>query len=199
MRLGQMVSGGQPYAIDLVNNVRTICKTMASLSEDIAMFVQPTGLVSYTAEKDNQLVSKVAFTFDLLLPDDFTPTSPPLVPAPPTQPPETNAEAELEGTPNEQGEADTQSKQEQTQPITRVVEWECWPVEEVAENMATRPEQWHPEAILTNIDFMIRHGYLGPNTAADHYTQIVASLRCPYACATSTTLNETQMVATPAE
>ncbi|MAH83152.1 MAG: hypothetical protein CBB68_02160 [Rhodospirillaceae bacterium TMED8] len=73
--LDQMVAGGQPSGISVMDNVIKECAEEASIPREIAMLARPVGAVSYCMTRDEGLRDDVLFNFDLQLPDDFRPVN----------------------------------------------------------------------------------------------------------------------------
>jgi 8-oxo-dGTP pyrophosphatase MutT (NUDIX family) len=71
--LDNMVAGGQPLGVGLLDNLVKECAEEASIPASIARRAQPVGVVSYCAEVAEGLQPDVQFCFDLELPADFEP------------------------------------------------------------------------------------------------------------------------------
>jgi len=69
----QMVAGGQPSSISLLENVMKECEEEASLPPDVVRSVRATGLVSYRYATRKGLSTKRLVTFDVEMPDGLTP------------------------------------------------------------------------------------------------------------------------------
>lgn len=68
-----MVAGGQPIGLSLMDNLVKECGEEASIPPDLARKAVPVGAVSYVKEMPEGLKPDVQFCFDLELPADFTP------------------------------------------------------------------------------------------------------------------------------
>ena len=71
--LDNMVAGGQPHEIGLMDNVAKECAEEAGVPEELARTALPVGAVSYVYEDDSGLKPDTMFCFDLELPRDFEP------------------------------------------------------------------------------------------------------------------------------
>lgn len=72
-KLDQMVAGGQPHGIGLVDNVVKECAEEAGVPEHLARQARGAGALSYVLETPSGLRPDVIFNFDLELPADFQP------------------------------------------------------------------------------------------------------------------------------
>ncbi|NVJ92502.1 MAG: DUF4743 domain-containing protein [Methylocystaceae bacterium] len=73
--LDNMVAGGQPAGLSLMENIVKECGEEANISADLAKQVKPVGSVSYRMETDGGLKPDVMFCYDLEVPPDFTPVN----------------------------------------------------------------------------------------------------------------------------
>lgn len=71
--LDNMVAGGQPANLSLMDNVIKECAEEADVPKQLAQTAQPVGVVSYQMETDNGLKPDVMYCYDLELPQDFIP------------------------------------------------------------------------------------------------------------------------------
>ncbi len=71
--LDQMVAGGQPSGMGLMENVIKECREEAGIAQDLASLAKPVGTISYVTERAEGLRHDVLFNYDLLVPADFTP------------------------------------------------------------------------------------------------------------------------------
>ncbi len=74
-KLDNMVAGGQPVGLSLMDNVLKEAAEEASVPEDLARTAIPTGMVSYMLTTDRGLRRDMLFVFDLKLPGDFEPVN----------------------------------------------------------------------------------------------------------------------------
>lgn len=72
-QLDNMVAGGQPIGLGLMENLIKECGEEAAIPPDIAGGAVPVGAVSYTMETPEGLKPDVLFNYDLELPPDFEP------------------------------------------------------------------------------------------------------------------------------
>lgn len=72
-KLDQMVAGGQPAGIGLLDNVVKECAEEAAIPAALARRARPAGAVSYCLETTAGLRPDVLYVFDLQLPADFVP------------------------------------------------------------------------------------------------------------------------------
>jgi 8-oxo-dGTP pyrophosphatase MutT (NUDIX family) len=71
--LDQIVAGGQPAGLTLVENVIKECAEEAAIPAGLARCAQSVGTITYTGERLEGLRNDVLFNYDLELPADFTP------------------------------------------------------------------------------------------------------------------------------
>lgn len=71
--LDNMVAGGQPIGIGLMDNLVKECAEEAAVPEALARRARPVGAISYVHESEDGLKPDVQFCFDLELPADFRP------------------------------------------------------------------------------------------------------------------------------
>jgi 8-oxo-dGTP pyrophosphatase MutT (NUDIX family) len=71
--LDNMVAGGQPIGIGLLDNMVKECGEEANIPKDLARRCVPVGAISYCVEAPDGLKPDVQFCFDLELPADFVP------------------------------------------------------------------------------------------------------------------------------
>jgi 8-oxo-dGTP pyrophosphatase MutT (NUDIX family) len=71
--LDNMVAGGQPVGISLIDNLVKECAEEAGIPEHLARRAVPVGTVTYNAEVPEGYRPDVQFCFDLELPHDFAP------------------------------------------------------------------------------------------------------------------------------
>jgi len=71
--LDNMVAGGQPLGISLMDNLIKEAAEEAAVPEDIARRARPVGAISYCAEMAEGVKPDVQFCYDLELPADFIP------------------------------------------------------------------------------------------------------------------------------
>jgi 8-oxo-dGTP pyrophosphatase MutT (NUDIX family) len=74
-KLDNMVAGGQPVGLGLMENVIKECAEEAGLGPDLAGRARPAGLVSYCLEAEAGLKPDTLFVYDLDLPEDVTPVN----------------------------------------------------------------------------------------------------------------------------
>lgn len=74
-KLDQMVAGGQPAGLGLLDNVIKECAEEAAVPETLARTARPVGAVSYCRETEAGLRPDVLYCFDLELPTDFVPVN----------------------------------------------------------------------------------------------------------------------------
>ncbi len=74
-KLDQIVAGGQPSGISLRENLVKECAEEAGIPAELAAGAVSVGAVSYLTERPEGLRHDELFTFDLRLPDDFTPVN----------------------------------------------------------------------------------------------------------------------------
>jgi len=73
--LDNMVAGGQPVRLGLLQNVIKESAEEAAVPADISSLAKPVGAISYQHEDDNCLKPDTMFVFDMELPKDFIPTN----------------------------------------------------------------------------------------------------------------------------
>ena len=71
--LDNMVAGGQPIGLGLIENVIKECAEEADIPANLAAQARPTGAISYTYEAADGLKPDIIFCYDLALPEDFVP------------------------------------------------------------------------------------------------------------------------------
>ncbi|HEX6978616.1 MAG TPA: DUF4743 domain-containing protein [Alphaproteobacteria bacterium] len=71
--LDNMVAGGQPIGIGLMDNLIKECREEADIPEALARRAHAVGAITYCVEAPDGLKPDVQFCYDLELPDDFTP------------------------------------------------------------------------------------------------------------------------------
>lgn len=71
--LDQMIAGGQPVGIGLMENVIKEAREEAGVPAMLARTARPVGAISYCREEPGGLKPDVMFVFDLELPRDFVP------------------------------------------------------------------------------------------------------------------------------
>jgi hypothetical protein len=71
--LDNMVAGGQPIGIGLMDNMIKECGEEAGIPKAIARTAVPVGMISYTHQAPEGCKPDQMFCFDLELPEDFTP------------------------------------------------------------------------------------------------------------------------------
>lgn len=72
-KLDQLVAGGQPAGVSLVDNLIKECAEEAAIPPDLARKAVPIGAVSYVTERPEGLRRDVLFNYDLELPEEFAP------------------------------------------------------------------------------------------------------------------------------
>jgi len=72
-KLDQIVAGGQPCGISLIDNLLKECAEEAAIPATIAGASVPVGAISYVTERPEGLRRDVLFVYDLVLPGDFMP------------------------------------------------------------------------------------------------------------------------------
>lgn len=70
-----MVAGGQPAGLSLMENIIKECGEEAGITEDLARQTQSVGTVSYMMETDGGLKPDVMFCYDLEVPKEFVPNN----------------------------------------------------------------------------------------------------------------------------
>ncbi len=71
--LDNMVAGGQPTGLGLIENLIKECAEEADIPADLARQARPVGAITYIQEAPEGLKPDVQFCFDLELPPDFRP------------------------------------------------------------------------------------------------------------------------------
>jgi isopentenyldiphosphate isomerase len=71
--LDNMIAGGQPVGIGLMENVIKEAGEEAGVPPELAATARPVGALSYRHEEDNMLKPDVMFIYDLELPANFVP------------------------------------------------------------------------------------------------------------------------------
>ena len=74
-KLDHIVAGGQPSGMSLRENLVKECAEEAGIPAELAAGAVSVGTVSYLTERPEGLRHDELFTFDLRLPDDFTPVN----------------------------------------------------------------------------------------------------------------------------
>ena len=74
-RLDNMVAGGQPIGLSLIDNLLKECQEEADIPADLARRSVPVGMVSYTHEAPEGCKPDRMFCYDLELPEDFEPAA----------------------------------------------------------------------------------------------------------------------------
>jgi 8-oxo-dGTP pyrophosphatase MutT (NUDIX family) len=72
-KLDNMVAGGLPWNLGLEDNLVKECWEEAGIPAELAITAQPTGHIAYRCEIDKGLKPDIMYTYDLELPEDFTP------------------------------------------------------------------------------------------------------------------------------
>ncbi|MCY4396544.1 MAG: DUF4743 domain-containing protein [Rhodospirillaceae bacterium] len=72
-RLDNMVAGGQPVGLGLMENLVKECAEEADIPETLARQARPVGAITYVQQAPEGLKPDVQFCFDLELPPDFVP------------------------------------------------------------------------------------------------------------------------------
>ena len=72
-KLDQLVAGGQPHGIGILENMVKECGEEAGIPPELAARVVPVGIVSYLCERPEGLRDDVAYCYDLEVPADFEP------------------------------------------------------------------------------------------------------------------------------
>ncbi len=120
-KLDQLVAGGQPWGIGLLENLIKECGEEAGIAPALVAPAQSVSAISYMVEDTQGLRPDLIFVYDLELPVDFVPC---------------NTDGEVE-------------------------EFFLWPIERVIETVRDS-EEFKFNCSLVIIDFIIRHGILGP-------------------------------------
>ena len=74
-KLDNMVAGGQPRGLTLMENVIKESAEEANIPPALAAQAKPVGAISYVMETPTGIRPDVLFCFDLELPESFTPTN----------------------------------------------------------------------------------------------------------------------------
>lgn len=74
-KLDNMVAGGQPAGLGLMENVIKECAEEAGLSEPLALRAKPVGVLNYAFDAPAGLKNDCLFCFDLELPEHVMPTN----------------------------------------------------------------------------------------------------------------------------
>ncbi len=72
-KLDQIVAGGQPVGISLMDNLIKECGEEADIPASLAAGSVPIGAVTYCTERPEGLRRDVLYNYDLVLPEDFEP------------------------------------------------------------------------------------------------------------------------------
>lgn len=72
-KLDNMVAGGQPIGLTLMENLAKECAEEAAIPEALARQAKPVGAITYVMELNDGLRVDTLFCFDLAVPKDFTP------------------------------------------------------------------------------------------------------------------------------
>jgi isopentenyldiphosphate isomerase len=72
-KLDNMVAGGLPWGLRLEENIIKECWEEAGIPAELAAKAQATGHIAYRCETEKGLKPDTMYTYDLELPDDFTP------------------------------------------------------------------------------------------------------------------------------
>ncbi|MBI1208350.1 MAG: DUF4743 domain-containing protein [Azospirillum sp.] len=121
-KLDNLVAGGQPIGLGLMENLVKEASEEAGIDEALARQAVSVGALSYVMESDLGLKPDTLFLYDLELPPSFEPR-------------------------NLDGEVDS---------------FTLWPLAEVAASVCA-PDSFKFNCGLVVIDFLIRHGFLGPD------------------------------------
>lgn len=132
-KLDNMVAGGLPQELGLMENLLKECGEEASIPPEIANRAKPVGALTYCKETAVGLKPDTLYCYDLELPEDFKPS---------------NADGE-------------------------VAEFQLMPLDEVA-RIVRETDDFKLNCNLVIIDFLIRHGNLGPDNP--DYLEIVQGL-----------------------
>ncbi|MGB0747969.1 MAG: DUF4743 domain-containing protein [Magnetospiraceae bacterium] len=132
--LDNMVAGGQPAGLSLMDNLQKECAEEANLAPALAVQARPVGIVRYTLSVPQGLRRDTLFLYDLEMPPEIIPV-------------------------NTDGE---------------VASFALLPALEVAEIVRSQ-NGFKFNCNLVIIDFLVRHGLLGPEEA--DYEAIVMGLR----------------------
>ena len=72
-KLDNMIAGGQPHNLTLMENLAKEAAEEADIPAPLAETARPVGLISYVAQESKGLRPDVMFCFDLDVPEDFVP------------------------------------------------------------------------------------------------------------------------------
>jgi 8-oxo-dGTP pyrophosphatase MutT (NUDIX family) len=72
-KLDQLVAGGQPAGMGLIDNLVKECEEEAGIPAELAVRARPAGVVTYALSTTQGFRPDVLFVFDLELPPDFRP------------------------------------------------------------------------------------------------------------------------------
>ncbi|CCQ72440.1 DUF4743 domain-containing protein [Magnetospira sp. QH-2] len=72
-KLDQLVAGGQPATLSLMDNLIKECAEEADIPEHLARRARPVGAISYQLERENGMRRDILYVYDLEVPADFTP------------------------------------------------------------------------------------------------------------------------------
>lgn len=134
--LDNMVAGGLPHGIALLDNLVKECHEEAGIPAQLARGAQAVGALSYNRVSERGFRPDVLYCYDLELPGDFAPC---------------NTDGEVE-------------------------EFLLLPLDEVA-RIVRETDEFKLNCNLVVIDFLIRHGRIGPD--APDYLDLVIGLRRP--------------------
>lgn len=73
LHLDNLVAGGLPYGLSLVDNLRKECAEEADIPPEFAERAIPVGAVTYCRDSETGLKPDVMYCYDLELPEDFRP------------------------------------------------------------------------------------------------------------------------------
>ena len=136
--LDNMVAGGLPHSLGLMENLVKECAEEAGVPETLARNAVPVGAVSYNRVAERGYRPDVLYCYDLALPDGFEPC---------------NTDGEVEA-------------------------FMLLPLAEVA-RIVRETDEFKLNCNLVVIDFLIRHGWLEPDSA--EYLGLVQDLKMPLA------------------
>jgi len=74
-KLDQLVAGGQPHGIGLLDNMIKECAEEAGIPFELARQMRTSGAITYVSETDEGIRPDVIFNFDLQLPRHFDPVN----------------------------------------------------------------------------------------------------------------------------
>ena len=133
-KLDNLVAGGLPHGIGLMDNLAKECEEEAGITAELARQAVQAGSISYLAESGHGLKPDVMYCYDLELPEGFEPVC-------------------------NDGEVES---------------FDLMPIEEVAA-IVRDSDDFKANCSLVIIDFLIRHGLLGPTDP--EYTALLTGLR----------------------